>query len=151
MGGSGAEELGEGAAHVWWLFLAPGRGGGALGKGLGGVGDLVVAAQIYFEVQLRALLEEAARTSPSRWSSRLLKERGVAELKRGQSFVAIELLLGVDVVQLPEWSRFQAHVERRNGVVHRGQGVEPDQARDSVAVVRELWMRLAAAARPQSS
>src|SRR4051812_50145335 len=44
MGCSGAEELGEGAAYVWWLLFALGGGGGAVGQGFGGVGDLVVAA-----------------------------------------------------------------------------------------------------------
>src|SRR3954470_16423588 len=44
MGCSGAEELGEGAAYVWWLLFALGGGGGTVGQGLGGVGDLVVTA-----------------------------------------------------------------------------------------------------------
>src|SRR3954471_3519357 len=41
---SGAEELGEGPADVWWLLFALGGSGCAVGQGLGGVGDLVVAA-----------------------------------------------------------------------------------------------------------
>ncbi len=103
----------------------------------------VVAAQIHFEVQLRVLLEEAAGKDLPRWAARLLKDRGIAELKRPPSLAAIELLLGVDVTQLPEWQRFNAHIDRRNDVVHRGQAVGLNQAKESVAVVRELWTRLA--------
>jgi hypothetical protein len=110
-------------------------------------GLAVIAAQIHFEVQLAELLKEAAGQAPPRWSQRLLRERGVAELKREQSFAAVELLLGVDVTQLPEWPRFQDHVERRNDVAHRGQAVAKEQAEDSLNVVRELWAKLSAVAR----
>jgi hypothetical protein len=110
-------------------------------------GLAVIAAQIHFEVQLRALLEEASQKQSTRWAKRLLKERSVAELKRPWSLAAIELLVGVDVTQLPEWPRFQAHVERRNDVAHRGQTIEKERAEDSVNVVQELWVKLSSAAR----
>ena len=113
----------------------------------GQYGLAVVAAQIHFEVQLRALLEEAAGANPHPWSVRLLKGRGGVELKREPLLAVIELLLDVDVTQLPEWQRFNAHLDRRNAVVHKGQAVELNQAKDSVAVVRELWIRLSTAAR----
>jgi hypothetical protein len=110
-------------------------------------GLAVVAAQIHFEVQLRVLLEEAAGENLPRWAARLLTDRGIAELKRPPSLATVELLLGVDVTQFQEWQRFKAHIDRRNDVVHRGQAVALNQAKESVAVVRELWTRLADARR----
>lgn len=110
-------------------------------------GLAVVASQIHFEVHLRELLKEAVRKEAPRWAKRLLEDRGIAELKRAPSLAAVELLLGIDVTQLAEWPRFQAHVDRRNDAVHRGQAVEKEHAEDSVAVVQELWVRLASAAR----
>ena len=112
-------------------------------------GLAVVAAQIHFEVQLRALLIEAAGEDPPRWAKRLLAERTVAELRRDSSLAAVELLLGVDVTQLPEWPAFRNHLERRNDVAHRGQAVEKEHAEASLRVVKGLWVNLAEAAREQ--
>jgi hypothetical protein len=89
-------------------------------------GLAVIAAQIHFEVHVRVLLKEAASASPLRWAAHLLKEGKVAELKRPFSLAAVELLLGLDVTQIPEWQRFQAHIDRRNDVVHKGQEVVRD-------------------------
>lgn len=110
-------------------------------------GLAVVAAQIHFEVHVRALLKEAASASPLRWAVRLLKEGKVAELKRPFSLAAVELLLGLDVTQVSEWQRFQAHIDRRNDVVHKGQTVGKSEAEESVAVVQQLWIQLTEAAR----
>jgi len=112
-------------------------------------GLAVVAAQVHFEAQLTALLREAAGERPLRWIARLLKDKRVAELKRDVSFATIEVLLGVDVTQIPEWSRFLNHVERRNDVIHKGQKVDEQHAEDSIRVVQQLWARLAEAARKQ--
>jgi HEPN domain-containing protein len=112
-------------------------------------GLAVVAAQIHFEAQLTALLREAAGDQPLRWIARLLKDRGIAELKREVSFATVEVLLGVDVTQVAEWNRFRNHVERRNDVVHKGQTVDKHHAEESIRVVQQLWARLAAAARKQ--
>ena len=110
-------------------------------------GLAVVAAQIHFEAQLTALLQEAAGDQPLRWVARLLRDKRVAELKRDVSFATLEVLLGVDVTQASEWSRFQDHVERRNDVIHKGQTVDRHHAEESIRVVQQLWARLAEAAR----
>lgn len=110
-------------------------------------GLAVVAAQIHFEAQLTALLHEAAGDQPLRWIARLLKDKRIAELKRDVSFATIEVLLGVDVTQIAEWSKFRDHVERRNDVIHKGQTVDRHHAEESVRVVQQLWAGLAQAAR----
>ena len=112
-------------------------------------GLAVVAAQIHFEAQLTALLREATGDQPLRWIARLLKDKRVAELRRDVSFATIDVLLGVDVTQIPEWSRFRDHVERRNDVIHKGQTVDKHHAEESIRVVQHLWARLAEAAREQ--
>lgn len=112
-------------------------------------GLAVVAAQIHFEAQLTALLRETAGEQPLRWVARLLKDKRIAELNRDVSFATIEVLLGVDVTQIAEWSRFRDHIERRNDVVHKGQAVERHHAEESIRVVQQLWARLAEAAREQ--
>lgn len=112
-------------------------------------GLAVVAAQIHFEAQLTALLREAAGDQPLRWIARLLKDKRIAELKREVSFATVEVLLGVDVTQTAEWSRFRDHVERRNDVIHKGQTVDKHHAEESIRVVQQLWARLAETARKQ--
>ena len=110
-------------------------------------GLAVVAAQIHFEAQLTALLQEAAGDQPLRWVARLLKDRRIAELKRDVSFATLEVVLGVDITQAPEWCKFRNHVERRNDVIHKGQTVDRHHAEESIRVVQQLWARLAEAAR----
>ena len=106
-----------------------------------------VAAQIHFEVQVLTMLEQAAAASGSQWAKRLLRVRGVAGLNTEFSKATVELLLGVDLTQVPEWPRFREHLERRNAIVHRGSAVDRDAAAASVVVVQALWIRLAHAAR----
>jgi hypothetical protein len=107
----------------------------------------VVAAHVHFELQVRTLLRRALERDVQRWAERLLKTRGVATLGNDQSLATVELLLGDDVTQAPAWPAFKAHLARRNGIVHEGQVVGRKEAAASIAVVRELWIRLSDAAR----
>jgi hypothetical protein len=107
----------------------------------------VVAAHIHFELQVRTLLRNAADRAQERWAQRFVDTRGVATLGTDQSLATVQLLLGEDVTQAPEWPAFRAHLTRRNAVVHEGQVVGRPEAAASIEVVRELWIRLANAAR----
>lgn len=103
----------------------------------------VVAAQIHLELQLRVLLRRAVEALGSpRWAQRLLVTRGLTTLGNDLSYAIVELLLGVDVTQLPEWTRFPAHLKRRQAIIHEGQAVGEKDAAESVEVVRNLWTRL---------
>jgi hypothetical protein len=95
----------------------------------------VVAAQIHFEVQLRELLGQSIGSEPARWSERLMKDRGVAELRRDVSLATVELLLGVDVTQLSEWKQFRDHIERRNDVVHRARQLKRPTQRNPLTLL----------------
>ena len=59
----------------------------------------------------------------------------------------MEVLLGIDPTQTPEWGEYSAHVTRRNGVVHEGQAIGNIDAGRSIAAVEALWTRLTEVAR----
>jgi hypothetical protein len=107
----------------------------------------VVAAHIHFEVQLRLLLERAARRADRRWAERLIKNRGIASLNNDVSVGTVELLLQIDVRRTRQWPEFSAHINRRNAVVHKGHSVRSQEARASIKVVEALWATLAEAER----
>lgn len=107
----------------------------------------VVAAQIHFELQLRLLLERAAARAGNRWARRLVKNRRVAALANDVSKASVQLLLGIDVTESRHWPEFNAHLSRRNAVVHEGQSVGSKEAAASIRVVQALWAVLAEAER----
>lgn len=107
----------------------------------------VVAAQVHFELQVRTLLRRAAERTSGRWAERLMRQRGYATLTTDFSKAALEVLLGVDPTQTPEWPEYAAHVTRRNGIVHEGQAVGRMEAGRSIAAVEKLWARLTVVAR----
>jgi hypothetical protein len=45
-----------------------------------------------------------------------------------------------------EWEDYEAHVARRNGVVHQGQAIDAKSARESVDAVLAVWLWLNRAA-----
>jgi hypothetical protein len=80
----------------------------------------VVATQVHFELQVRTLLRRAAENTEGQWAGRLTSRRGHATLNTDCGKAGLEVLLGVDPNQTPEWEEYSAHVTRRNGVVHEG-------------------------------
>jgi len=107
----------------------------------------VVAAQIHFEVQMRLLLERAARRIDRPWAKRLLRNQRIASLSNDVSVGTVELLLQTDVRRTRKWPEFSAHVRRRNAVVHEGRAVGSRDSRASIKAVEGLWATLAEAER----
>ena len=105
----------------------------------------IVAAQIHFELQVRTMLRQAAQErNMEAW---LATARNLGSLNNPQSQATVQLLLGTDVKQLPEWAEYLAHVGRRNEVVHQGRAFAEKDAEASIVAVRRMWVELTKAAR----
>lgn len=102
----------------------------------------VVSAQVHFELQVRTLLRRAAEKTEGHWAKRPISRRGYATLNTDFSKATLEVLLGIDPTETPEWAEYSAHVTRRNGVVHEGQDIGNIEAGRSIAAVEALWIRL---------
>lgn len=75
----------------------------------------------------------------------LLQHRTNTSLQHGPGLEMIKEFLGLNLVALPEWEAYRAHLSRRNAVVHSGKTFQEEDAVASVAVVRKIWLRLAEA------
>lgn len=106
----------------------------------------VVAAQIHLEVQVRTLIAHAAEADGPEWVDVLMETKGLGNLNNKQVQAMIKALLGVDVVEAPEWEAYKRHNVIRNGIVHEGQDVQQEEAAASVAAIRGLCIHLAEAA-----
>jgi hypothetical protein len=102
----------------------------------------VVAAQIHLELQVKTLLRRSIRNSALRHLGPLIKKRNIGSLGNEESQIIVEAFLGVEVKQMPEWSDFRRHLDRRNAIVHEGHAVSEVDAAASVEVVRRVWTRL---------
>jgi hypothetical protein len=72
--------------------------------------------------------------------------RTIAALNRDDSHAAVALLLETDLKASASWAEFQAHVIRRNALIHEGQAMKQEEAAASLRVVQEMWVLLADAA-----
>jgi hypothetical protein len=103
----------------------------------------VVAAETHFESQLASILEHAAESIDNdRFRKWVHSARIATKPASDQAQATIELLLGIDVRQTPEWPEFKTHLLRRHGVVHQGAEIDRDQALASLQAVEALWRRL---------
>ena len=103
----------------------------------------VATIQIHLEVQVRVLIEMVVESNPSplllattsgqqRWSPH---ERWLQPV--------LEAILGVRLADCPVWADFKGrHIPLRNTVVHGGQEVDSDGARQSIETVLNLWLWL---------
>jgi hypothetical protein len=103
----------------------------------------VVSAHIHLEVQVRTLLERAVDVSGQAWAKRLLKLRPWASLSSDPAKAAIETILGINPTATSEWPEVAAHIARRNGIVHEGHQIEPNEAARSIWAVQAFWTTLA--------
>lgn len=103
----------------------------------------VVAAQIHLEVHVRVLVEMTAEASASPLLAAVIAaQRRWAPHERWLRPI-LEALFAVKLDASPAWSDYvNAHVPRRNGVVHAGQEIDADSARASLATVSDLWLWL---------
>jgi hypothetical protein len=102
----------------------------------------VAAAQIHLELQVRVLVEMIAeRTGSLLLAAVIGKQARWAPHERWLRPV-LEALLGVKMTDCEAWTPYEAHVARRNGVVHAGQEIDADSAKASLDTVSALWLWL---------
>lgn len=111
-------------------------------------GLAIVSAEIHLESQAKRMIELAVRRqAPSLEDVLLVQHRYNTMISHPAGQKMIEQFIGLRLPQLPEWQRYRAHFGRRNEVVHSGKSFGREEADDSIAVVRSIWLALAAAAR----
>lgn len=110
-------------------------------------GLAIVAAEIHLEAQVKAIIERAVRRVAPTLEEVLLQHRNNLSLRHAAGRKMIERFLGFNVTHLPEWQGYQGHLGRRNEVAHAGKSFDEEEAEDSIAIVRKMWLRLADASR----
>lgn len=107
----------------------------------------VVAAQIHIELHLSTLLRMLVAADESPVARALMASRIEWTQTQPWQRDLFEHLLSVSLPKaFPEWKGYIAHVERRNAIVHRGQVVDRESAKESLQVVSEFWRWLNEAA-----
>jgi hypothetical protein len=103
----------------------------------------VVAVQIHLEVHVRVLVEMIAEASSSPLLRTVISgQRNWAPHERWLQPI-LEVLLGVKLADCPFWIEYKdAHVQRRNAVVHRGQEIDAGSAKASLDTVSKFWLWL---------
>lgn len=110
-------------------------------------GLAITAAEIHLESQAKVMIDMAVQRTAPHFEEALLQHRNNTKLRHSAGRRMIRRFLGLEVTGLPEWEEYRAHQARREQVVHAGKTFEEQEASDSIAVVRALWLRLARAAR----
>ena len=98
----------------------------------------VVAAQTHLEVQVRILVEMTTETEPSPVLDALAGRLKWAPHDPWLRPI-LERLYGVKMDECHAWGAYNAHVTRRNHVVHRGQPIDDTAAKESIDAVSALW------------
>jgi hypothetical protein len=113
----------------------------------------VVAAQIHLEVQVRVLVEALATSQPPSVLSAVIAGQHRWAPHERWLHPILDALFGVKMTDSPAWSEYNAHVSRRNSIVHRGQAIDAASAKASLNAVSELWLWLnqAASAIPRAA
>ena len=103
----------------------------------------VVAVQIHLEVHVRVLVEMTAEAQFSPLLDAVISgQRSWGPHERWLQPV-LEALFGIKMADCPVWSDYKdAHLQRRNAVVHRGQEIDADSAKASIDTVSALWLWL---------
>ena len=110
-------------------------------------GLAIVSAEIHLESQAKTMIEMAVNRHASQFREVLLQHSNNTKIQYSAARKMVERFLGIQLTRLPEWEEYKAHLGRRNEVVHSGKSFDEDQAKASIAVVRALWLQLAAAAK----
>ena len=93
------------------------------------------------------MIEMAVRGMAPAFDDVLLQHRNNTRIHHAAGRRMLERFLGLNLTQLPEWEDYQAHLGRRNEVAHSGKYFEEDEAEQSIAVVRKMWLHIADAFR----
>lgn len=110
-------------------------------------GLAIVSAEIHLESQAKAMIEMAIKRIAPSLEEVLLQHRNNTQISHTAGQNMIERFIGVNVRQLPGWQSYRVHLVRRNEVVHSGMSFGEEEAADSIAAVRSMWLRLADSAR----
>jgi hypothetical protein len=118
----------------------------------------VVVAQMHLDAHIHTLVARAAAQDPSPVTQAAVRSRQWS-LTRPAGRPLLEALINIDFTAFPRWQDFRPHVERRNQIAHGGAGVVAELARESIDLVRQLWLWVleqtspasAGAAPPESS
>ena len=103
----------------------------------------VAAAQIHLEVQVRLLVEMTAESSRSPLLEAMISRQSRWAPHERWLRPILEALFGVRMNECPVWTDYkQAHIARRNAVVHKGHEIDADSARESIDTVSQLWLWL---------
>jgi hypothetical protein len=101
-------------------------------------GLAVVAAQIHCELRIGRAVRRVARDKGEALAD-LIDGLGFSwSLMGGHASRVFEELFGVRPSEAPCWDKYQAHVARRNGVVHRGESVSEELARESIDAAHDM-------------
>jgi hypothetical protein len=98
----------------------------------------VVAAQTHLEVQVRILVEMTREAEPSPVLDAIAGRLKWAPHDPWLRPI-LEHLYGVKMDDCHAWSAYNAHVTRRNHVIHRGQSIDDTGAKESIDAVSALW------------
>lgn len=99
----------------------------------------VVVAQMHLEAHIHTLVARAAAQDPSPVTQAVVASRQWS-LTRPAGRPLLEALIGVHFTAFPRWQDFRSHVERRNRIAHGGAGIVTELARESVDLIRQLWL-----------
>lgn len=99
----------------------------------------VVTAQSAFEVLVdQAMLDAWRARDMDRLGARVRRHIRTCSLGDKHTRQLWDELMGDNVGETEHWPNYTKHIERRNGVVHNGQGVGEADARESVESVQAL-------------
>ncbi len=107
----------------------------------------IVTAEIHLEAQAKTMIELAVRGMAPAFEEVLLQHRNNTRIQHAAGRKMLERFLGLNLTQMPEWESYQAHLGRRNEVTHSGKYFEEEEAEQSIAVVRKMWLLIADAFR----
>jgi|GEM_PF-3486037 len=105
-------------------------------------GLAIVAAEIHLEAQVKTMIEMAVRGLAPAFEEVFLQHRNNTRIHHAAGRKMLERFLDLDLTSLPEWEQYQAHLGRRNEVTHSGRYFGEEEAEQSIAVVRKMWLRI---------
>jgi hypothetical protein len=106
----------------------------------------VLAAQVHLEVQVRLLVQMTAETLSSPVLDAVISRQNRWAPHERWLRPVLEALFEVKMSDYPRWADYEAHIQRRNAVVHGGQEIDADSARTSLDAVSDFWLWLNTAA-----
>jgi hypothetical protein len=107
----------------------------------------IVAAEIHLDAQVKTMIELAVKGMAPDFEEVLLQHPNNLRIHHFAGRKMVERFLGLSLTHLPEWEEYRAHLSRRNEAAHSGRRFEEEEAKQSIAVVRKTWLRIADAFR----